>query len=477
VAPWLGEHAGVYLASSGASASAGVSHLLTLLQQGLLGSGSASAPFPFAASGVQGAIVLDTSDAGKARSFLESQAKHAGAHTAAYRGVKYQATAGGVCFGVVDRLAVIGSEAGLHGVIDTTLGGPALTRATGYSKLLSSAPSSALAHLYANAGAFRSPAGGSATGGLSGVLSLLAGGSLVNVSLVPSSSSIAVDADALNAGSGILSASPEAARAAGELPGESWLAVGLGNVGSTLGSDLHALDGVVSLGSSLGGSSSEEQSGGLSVKGLLGGILTPLQALGSGGPQAKHDFTSWMGSGALFAAGSGLLELKGGVVIESKNAALSRAAVGKLAAKLRQGGSSVQAATIPGTEAAVAARLSGLPVVLDIADGRDSSGNSKFVIGIGEASVEAALNPSNTLSGAASYGTAAAALGEGIQPSVTVDFPTLLSLLEGVGLTEDPTISPALPYLHELTTLSAGGKSLGGNVERFRLVLGLQSSG
>jgi hypothetical protein len=55
-----------------------------------------------------------------------------------------------------------------------------------------------------------------------------------------------------------------------------------------------------------------------------------------------------------------------------------------------------------------------------------------------------------------------------------VDFPTLLSLLEGVGLNEDPTISPFLPYLRSLTTLAGGGKSLGGGVERFRLVLGLQ---
>jgi hypothetical protein len=184
-----------------------------------------------------------------------------------------------------------------------------------------------------------------------------------------------------------------------------------------------------------------------------------------------------MGSAGLFAAGTGLLELRGGIVIESTNSARSRAAVAKLGAMLRRGGSSVQHTSIRGTDAAVAVHLSGLPVVLDVADGRDSAGKTKFVIGLGEQSVEAALDPSSTLAGASSYGTASAALGEGTKPSVLVEFPTLLGLLEGVGLSEDPAVAPFVPYLRSLGTLSGGGKVLGGGIERFRLVLGLQGGG
>ncbi len=119
--------------------------------------------------------------------------------------------------------------------------------------------------------------------------------------------------------------------------------------------------------------------------------------------------------------------------------------------------------------------MSGLPVVLDIADGRAAGGQTKFVLGLGEASVPAALNPSSTLAGAAPRAAAAASLGEGIQPSLIVDFPTLLSLLEGVGLLEAPSISKFVPYLRAATTLAGGGHELGGEVERFRLVLGLQA--
>ena len=366
-------------------------------------------------------------------------------------------------------------------MIDTTLGAPSLSRSAGYAKLLASAPPGVLAHLYANAGAYRSSHGAAAgSQGLSGLLSLLAGTRSVNVSLVPAAASIALDADVLSAGAtaspgGLLSASPEGARALGELPGESWLAVGLGNVGKTLGEDVTGLHTLASIGSALAGSGAAgKSSAGLSINGLLEGILAPLSALSANTAEAKRDFASWMGSAAMFASGSGLLELKGGIVIESKNPALSRTAVAKLAAKLRSAGGSVQAVSIAGTDASVAARLTGLPVVLDIADGRDANGQAKFVIGLGESSIAAALNPSSTLSSAPSRAAASASLGEGIQPSVSLDFPTLLGLLESVGLSEDPSISPFVPYLRSLTTLAGGGKSVGEGVERFRLVVGLR---
>jgi hypothetical protein len=480
LAPWLGSHAAIFLGTPGAAPQTGAVHVLGLLQQGLLGGSAATSAFPFGAAGVQGAIVLDTSDVTKAHSFLDAQAARAGGHTTTYRGVSYQATTGGIAFGVVDRFAVIGSESGLRSVIDTTLGAPSLAHATGYSRLIAAAPPGVLAHVYASPSAFGSSRGApAASPGLASLLSLLAGINPVNISLVPTAASIALDADALSSGAagshgGLLSASPEGAQALGELPGESWLAVGLGNVGTTLGEDVKGLHALTSIGSAFAAPGAAGKStGGLSVSGLLEGILAPLSVLSANTAEAKRDFASWMSSAGMFASGAGLLELKGGIVIGSKNPALSRAAVAKLAAKLREAGGSVQAVSIAGTDASVAARLTGLPVVLDIADGRDANGHAKFVIGLGEPSIVAALNPSSTLSGSAARAAASAALGEGIQPSVSVEFPTLLGLLESVGLSEDPSVSPFVPYLRSLTTLAGGGKSLGGGIERFRLLVGL----
>jgi hypothetical protein len=477
VAPWLGPRAGVFLSSASGKPEDAIAKLLALVQQGLLGQASSAGAFPFAAHSVEGAIVLDTRDTAKARSFVRELAAHAGAQTKSYRGTSYQANASGIAFGIVSRLAVIGTETALHGIIDTAAGGPALARAARYGKLLAAAPAGALAHVYVDPEALAG-AGAAKAKTSSSIFSLLAGDRTVNVSLIPAKTSIAIDADtpaaAQASSGGLLSSGSQAATAMGELPGESWLALGLGDVGATLGrSGGGALQGLSSLGGLLGGSSGEAQAQGISVSGLLGGLLAPLQALAGESAAARRQLTGWMGSAGLFASGTGLLELKGGIAIESKDPALSRAAVAKLAAKLRQGGGSVQSAKIPGTDAAVAARLAGLPVVLYIANGTDAAGKTKFVIGIGEASVETALNPSSALSGAAAYGTASAAL-DGAKPSVIVDFPTLLGLLEGVGLSEDPTIAPLVPYLRSLTTLSGGTTSAGAGIERFRLVLALQ---
>ncbi len=474
LAPWLGPHAGVFLTSL-SSASA----LPAQLGRGLLG-GSSSGSFAFGTGRAQGAILLDTSDAAKASSFLTTQAAKAGAHTTSYRGVRYEVNSEGVAFGLIDRFAVIGSEAGLRGVIETTQGAGALSATSAYTRLLAPAPTDALAHVYSN------PTGAGDAGtrqeGAAGLLRLLAGTRQANISLVPNASSLTLDADTLgptgSAGGagGLLAADPEGAQALEELPGESWLAIGLGHVGATLGEDARGLETLSSLPSTLAGGP-PEGSAGLTISGLLQGLVTPLRELGAPTAQARSQFASWMGSAGIFASGANLLELKAAVTIASKNAARSRAAVGELGAQLRKGGASVSSVTIPGTEAAIGVRITGLPVVLDIAAARDAAGNAKFVLGVGEASVGTALNPPSTMSGSATRSAAAASLGEGIQPSLIVDFPTFLGLLEGVGLIEAPSISKYVPYLRSLTTLAGGGRQLGGGVQRLRLVLGLVPAG
>ena len=217
----------------------------------------------------------------------------------------------------------------------------------------------------------------------------------MNVSLVPSASSIAVDADALPAAKGapvsggLLASSAEGAQALSELPANAWLAVGLGNVGSSLATDVHGLTGAL-LGT-LGGGSGESQ--GISVKGLLEGIVAPLSVLGGQSAEARRAFQSWMGSAGIFASGTGLVELRAGVAINSKNPALSRAAVGKVGEALQKSGGSVGPTSIPGTDAAIQVRVPGLPVELAIANGKAANGQTKFVIGLAEASVTAALHP------------------------------------------------------------------------------------
>jgi len=460
VAPWLGPHAGLFAGSLRSAET-----LIGPLASSLTGSGPIAA-LPFSSGGLDGALVMDTSDAGAARSFLAGQAKAAGAHASSYRGVSYEVSPGGVAFGLVGRFAVIGSEAGLRAVIGATQGEAALSSTPDYAKLASSAPSEAIAHLYVNPGA---PAGSSAQSLLGSVL----GSRPTYAALTPASSSLRLDIDSLaSEGSrpGLLSPDAQAGQALSELPGESWLSLGIGQAGTHLAGAAAALSGLSSL------AGKEAGSGTLSLGGLLAGLTEPLRILGAPTVAARRDYASWMGPAGIFAAGSGVLELRAGVVIASTNATRSRAAVAKLGAQLRAAGNDVTRATIPGTEAAIAVRLPGVPLILDIAAGA-SAGGPKFILGLGEASVATALSPSSTMSSSAARSAAAATLGEGIEPSVIVDFPTLLALLEGVGLTEDQAISSLLPYLKASKTLAGGGHALEGGVERFSLVLELRSSG
>jgi Protein of unknown function (DUF3352) len=499
VAPWLGPNAGLFLTSLGSSEA-----LTSLLEQGVTGSssGSGGAEWPFGAGGAQGAIVLDTSNLSDAQTFVANAASHAGAHASSYRGVAYQVTSGGDAFAVVDKLVVLGTESGVDAVIDTSQGGASLKSASSYAQLQAVAPAGALGHVYANPSALTGAHGTGVHGGTSSqslpeLLSVLGGTRPLNVSLVPSESSLALDADVgppargATAGSagatgtqsgGLVAAAAAGNHALSELPGESWLAAGLGNVGGAVGGGLNGLHGLLSLASTLGSSSAGEgvaspQQTGLSVHGLLEALLTPLNELSSGTAQARRDYLSWMGDAGVFASGTSVLELKGAVVIDSTNPTASRAAVTKLGGALRQAGEEATPATIPGTDAAIEAKITGLPLTLVIADGRSSSGQTKFVLGLGQASVTDALDPPSTMASTAAYSSAQSALGEGIAPSLTVDFSTLLSLLETVGLSEDPPVSTFAPYLHASTTLTGGGKSLGGGIERLRLVLGLQPGG
>jgi hypothetical protein len=307
---------------------------------------------------------------------------------------------------------------------------------------------------------------------------------------VPDPGSITLDADSLTSssaateraraggGGGLSSSLSEGAGALGELPAESWFAVGLGDVGATLGADARGLRSLVSLAGSLAGSPSEgPNAAGFNVRGLLEGLLGPLEVLGANSAAARTDFQSWMGSAGIFASGSGLLELRGAVVIASTDPALSRSAVGRLGEQLHKPGATITPVSVPGTEASVAAKLPGLPVVLYIAAGPNASAQSRFVIGLGEASVTDALKPPSTLSGSTNLTEASTLLGEGIQPSLTVNVTSLLGLLEGVGLTASPSISGLVPYLRAVPAVAGGGKSLGGGIDRLRLVAKLQKTG
>jgi hypothetical protein len=478
VKPWLGPEGGVFLSSIGAgggqatsSAAQGLLQeaLSKALSEGLSGAeaallGSEGLPHLLGQSTIQGALVLDTTDPDKARSFLEAQAHDAGAHTESYQGVSYQLAPDGIAEGIVHRFAVIGSEAGLKSVIETAAGGASLAHASAYSTLASTAEAGRLANVYLESEALSRSAKGS--GSEASLLALLRGllgqSRQVYASLIPTASSVALDVDTLpgNAGSSSSGGSgTSGAQVLRGLPGSAWLAIGVGDLGKDLGGGSQGLSALAKLAST--------------IKIGSFGIAKVFAPLSSPTIDVQRDLLSWAGATGIYVSGSSILNLQAAVVIDSKNPALSRAAVAKLARAYREAGAETSSTSIPGTEAAVTVKLPDFPLALTLADGQ-----GKFVLGLGTSSIEEALNPQSTLAGSTLYSSAASALGQTIQPSAAIEFHTLDGLIESLGLSQAPGFSGVASALTPLSSLAAGGgESLADGVKRARVVLGLQASG
>ncbi len=500
VEPWLGTYAGVFLNSAALDHAEGLLGSETLekllsegfsgLEAALLGENGLQAAL--GASSAQGALVLDTSDVEKAKSFLEGQAHSAGAHTTSYHGVTYQVSPDGVAEGIVHKFAVIGSEAGIKSVIETAGGGPSLAQASAYSKLTSTAEHGALANAYLSpeelASALKGSGGGSngSSGGGAGsaesILPLLEGllgnpGQLY-LSAIPSSNQVALNLDTLPAissagGSGSSgSASNSTESGAGNteplgesgaqvlrgLPASSWLALGIGDLGNALGNGAQGLGALGSLGSAL------------DIDGIdFGKLLAPLT---SRSLNVQRDLLSWAGATGVYASGSSVLALQAALVITSKNPARSRAAVAQFAQAYREAGGQTSPTSVPGTETAVTVKLPSFPLELTIA-----AGQGKFVAGLGAASIKEALNPQSTLGSAPSYGAAMSTLGGGIEPSALIEFQVISGLLESLGLNQASGFSGFSSAIAPLGTVTAGGgQSLSDGVKRARVVVGLSSS-
>jgi hypothetical protein len=482
VEPWLGPHAGVFLSAidlSGAQKLLGGEVLtkalgegLTGLESALLGHGGLQAAL--SSSSAQGALVLDTTDVAKARSFLEAQAHSAGAHSESYRGVTYQVSPGGVAEGIVRRFAVIGSETGMKSVIETAAGGPSLAQAGAYAKLSSTAESTS-AHPTALANVYLSPeelthsvkTSGSEGGGES-IVPLLEGvlgnPGQVYLSVIPSANTVAIDLDTLpsaesspahpSSSTGALSSS--GAQVLRTLPGSAWLAAGIGDLGGAFGNNANGLRAIAKLASSV----------------TIGSISfsAALAPLSSHTLDAQRDLLSWMGATGLYVSGSSVLSLQGAVVITTTDSARSRAAFPKIAQAYREAGGQTSPTSVPGMETADNVKLPNFPLTLTMA-----LGQGMFVVGLGPSSVQEAVSPKTTLAGTPTYEAAASALGQGIQPSALIEAHTLSGLIESLGLNQAPGFSGFATAVAPLSAVSVGGgKALANGVTRARVVINLQ---
>lgn len=432
---WLGKRAGVFLTSFGGGKTVG-------------------------------ALVADTTDTDKARATLEKLASRKdGAKVAltkqTYKGVELQAdTAGDSAFAIIDDYAVVGSIDGVHQVVDTAKGGRPLTDVADYTTARAAVSADdALGVAYVDPQALIDAisTGDSTSSGpfsnpqaLTIVRQIVAkAGRAAAVSLHASGDAVRIDAAAIGAPTG--SATTAAADALAALPGDAWLAVGFGDLGTTLTKAFAQISQL----SSMSGS-------GVNFSGMLQKFTAKT------GVDIQRDFLSWMGDGAIYARGRSIADIGGALTIRSKDAAKSKKAVLILARSLESAGATVREATVEGYDTAVEVRNASVPVSLFIAANDD-----RFSVGINPQALTDVLNPSDKLGDSATYDAATKALGGDLKPVFILDTPTIVSMLSSLGLGTNATFAQVKAYLDVLGPLSVG-TAHDGDVAKFSLALGLR---
>lgn len=417
VRPWVGQRAGVFFLTA---PTGGLEADLSSLRAGAFASGRD-----------QGAIVLDVSDESGARRFLDQRARRVRARTEVYRGVALQISSSGEALALVDKFAVLGSEAGVKGAIDSSRGAPKLSDASGYLE----PTSDAVANVYLSPSRLGSTA----------LDSVLGGAQTAALLLKAAPSSLSLEGQ-LHGPAGTTPLFGDAgAQQLQALPGGSWLALGLADAAKSLP------QAVALLGDASGGFAATLNRLGAS------GVRRLLTQLSSSSALRKS-LERWAGGGGVFVSGSGLFDLQAALVIDSKDPAASRLAVGELASAAQKAGAKAASVSIPGTDAAASVKVAGFPAVIYVANGE-----GKLVVGLGRASVLGALHPPSTLASSPTYAAASSALGGGVKPSLILEVPALLSLLEAIGITQSEALAGVLPDLKSLGRLTAGSSAPEGN--------------
>ncbi|MCW2966578.1 MAG: hypothetical protein JWM71_350 [Solirubrobacteraceae bacterium] len=440
--PWLGQRLGIFLTSVGA------------------GSGGQS--------GAQGALIADTTDTGKAQATLDKIGQKSAARDSdqlakqTYKGVTLQVDAkGDQASGIVGDYAVVGSVAGVHQVVDVAKGGRPLTDVADYTAARAAVKADdGLAMAYAVPsellGALSKLAGSSVGSSLSqpqtlavlrGVLSRA--GRSAAFSLHADGSAVRVDTADIGAPAN--ASGTAAADALAALPSDAWLGLGFGDLGGTISRTLAQFGQLASLSNT-------------SVD--IPALLARFKA--STGIDIQKDFLSWMGDGAIYARGTGLADIGGALTIKSTNPAKSHKAVLIIARGLQKAGLQVQSANVQGYDSAIEVRSPRLPVSVFVA-----AGGNHFSVGINPQALTDLLHPSSTLGSSATYANARKALGGDLKPVFVLDTPSIVGLLEGFGLSNQPSFAKAKPILDVLGPISVG-TAHDGNVARAAFALALR---
>jgi hypothetical protein len=387
-------------------------------------------------SDTQAAAILASKDNGKAQDAIDKlgDEETPKAVKRSYQGTDYRFS-DNTAIGVVGDFVVAGTEPGFKAVVDASKG-DGLTDNKQYSDAAKDAGDK-LGFGFVDTKAVLSALGtsGQVPGGAESLQGLFGSADQpVTLSLAATATRITLEAVA----AATKAAEAKPSELLQELPGDSWLALGVSGLGTSIKNSLDQLGG-----------------------GIGAGLLQTYSQ------QIKQDTLPTFGDLAVFVRGSGILSVGGGVVIEPDDPAAARRVLDKLPALIRQvgasGGVKVTSANIDGAK--------GLRVTLpDIPGSIDAVlKGDRLVIAYTDAATREALAPKSKLSESTDFQSATSSL-SGAVPALFLSFPPIAELAAAASPESAAQIKQ---YLGAFTTLAAGTQ-VKGNQQIGRFVVSLK---
>jgi hypothetical protein len=401
--------------------------------------------------GVGGAVAV--TDTGAAQEFIDKRVDaEADSSEESYEGVDYVLDEDEQAFGLVGSFLVIGEDKKAFEAAVDASNDEALVDSDAYNSVSPSNPSGSLANVYVDIGGLVEMAGNEVDPDARRLLDATGvelEKSAALLSVIPGSDNVEIDVASKFGEEQDAVPTADASQMLGSLPADAVAAVGVGNLGESLGQVVDTID----------------------EEGIPGEI--PPNKFKDALKQTGIDIekiTSGLGNAAVFARGASLLTLSGALVIEAKNPSEARNTVSNFGTLLRASGTAGVTA-VNGEAAGFSVRdpdLGRQPLVV-------AAKGDLIAIGYGLPATLSGLSSGKgaTLSDTKAYNEALNSLGGTPITGFAAGRPAI-RLIEG--LIEDPDekeeFEQARPYLSKIPFLAIGSEAKD-DVVQAKVILGV----
>jgi hypothetical protein len=393
----------------------------------------------------KGAVVVETTDPAASLAFAQKASGDTATDPApqSYNGTTYQVdkSTPTQVFGTVGNFLVDGNVEGFKAAVDANKG-DSLGDSSDFKDAIGDLPDNRLGTVYTVPKAFITALGDQFGPQQQQQLEKVAGDSLDQ----PAAGALTATADSfeLQATGGNNGVDTPESSLIGGVPGQSWLALGIGDLGATVQKEIDQL------------------------KDQIPNFAAAQQQIQQATGSSLDQLTGALGDAVLYVQGTTQATVGGALVVQTKDTALTGRLLNQLQGLLQLGSGGVKPLQLSGggtgfqiNDPTVAPR----PVEL-------AQQGDKLVIGYGAGSAEASLTPSQTLSDSPTYSAAHSQISS-LGTDLFLNLQSVFALAESSGAKSDPQFVQAKPYLDALNYVVTGSGSSGDKAE-FKAVLGLK---